>query len=310
MENEGALFAGGIMKKSKISIHFDGPIAKDHAIQLRTFTKTLGHIQSSIDRAYLDLKNDSGIIKHARLRNEDYGPTDFLMNQTREGGFIADLLGTDDDSGKIVKRIDGAVTPAYEKAQKPDSTDRENLLDQVQKRLENYKAGAQQPISYNEFFVSPDARETRAYGDRSIVKEFDQIASAIRARDGDGSSVEISLSAEQALSTYVFDQRISASFHDVVSIRTIGDLIEIPITLRSLDSGNGGASKAKAYNLVSKKEFNLHIHTERGFSSLKRFLKKRNPVKFSIIGCPVYEYGALDRSAGDMYFIAVLKAEL
>lgn len=302
------------MKKSKISIHFDGPIAKDHAIQLRTFTKTLGHIQSSIDRAYLDLKTDSGIIKNARLRNEDYGPTDFLMNQTREGGFIADLLGTDDDSGEIVKRIDGAVTPAYEKAhiqaQTPDSIDRENLLDQVQKRLDNYKAGAQQPIPYDKFFVSPDARETRAYGDRSIVKEFDQIASAIRARDGDGSSVEISLSAEQALSTYVFDQRVSATFHDVVSIRAIGDLVEIPITLRSLDSGNGGTSKAKAYNLISKKEFNLHIHTERGFSSLRRFLKKRNPIKFSIVGCPVYEYGAFDRSAGDMYFIAILKTEL
>ncbi|WP_155629866.1 hypothetical protein [Burkholderia stagnalis] len=302
------------MRKSKISIHFDGPIAKDHAIQLRTFTKTLGHIQSSIDRAYLDIKTEDGIAKNARLRNEDYGPTDFLMSQTREGGFIADLLGTDDGSGEIVKRIDDAVTPAYEKAHEqtrtPDPIERENLIDQVQKRVDNYKAGAQEPIPYDEFFVSPGVREIRAYGDRSIVKEFDQIASAIRARDGDGSSVEISLSAGRALSTYVFDHRVSATFHEVVSVRTLGDPVEIPITLRSLDSGNGGTSKAKAHNLISNKEFNLHIHTDRGFSSLRRFLRKRNPIKFSIIACPIYEYGAFDRSAGDMYFIAIFNTEL
>lgn len=302
------------MTKSKISIHFDGPIAKDHAIQLRTFTKTLGHIQSSIDRAYLDIKTEDGIAKNARLHNEDYGPTDFLMNQTREGGFIADLLGTDDGSGDIVKRIDDAVTPAYEmahdQARNPEPIERESLVEQVQKRVDNYKAGAQESIPYEEFFVSPDAREIRAYGDRSIVKEFDQIASAIRARDGDGSSVEISLSAGRALSTYIFDHGVSAAFHDVVSVRTLGDPVEVPIKLRSLDSGNGGPSKAKAYNLISKKEFYLHIHTDKGFTSLRRFLRKRNPVEFSIIACPIYEYGAFDRSAGDMYFIDVFKTNL
>ncbi|MDB0529656.1 hypothetical protein LBW56_23595 [Ralstonia solanacearum] len=299
------------MRKSRISIHFDGPIAKDHAIQLRTFTKTLGHIQSSIDRAYLDIKYDTGIIKNARLRHEDYEPTDFLMTQTREGGFIADLLGSDDDSGEIVKRINGAVTPAYEKANEqaksPDSIGHEPLIDQVEKRARNYNAGAQKPIPYEIFFTSPDALETRAYGDRSIVKEFDQIASAIRARDGDGSFVEISLSAERALGKYVFDKRISAAFHDIVSIRSLGDLVEIPITLRSLDSGNGGISKAKAHNLVSNKEFNLHIHTDRGFSSLRGFLRKRNPIIFRIVACPIYEYEAFDRSAGDMYFITIIK---
>lgn len=302
------------MRRSEISIHFDGPIAKDHAIQLRTFTKTLGHIQSSIDRAYLDIKTGIGITKNARLHHEDYEPTNFLMNQTREGGFIADLLGTGDESGEIVKRIDSAVTPAYERAHNqaniPDSTVRENLIDQVEKRVTNYKAGVQQPTPYSEFLASPDAREIRAYGDRSIVKEFDQIASAIRAREGDGSFVEIYLSADTALSQYVFDDKVSAAFHDVVSIRTLGDPIEIPVTLRSLDSGNGGISKAKANNLISRKEFNLHIHTERGFSSLRRFLKKRNPIKFGIIACPIYEYGAFDRSAGDMYFIAISSPDL
>lgn len=297
------------MRDNKISIHFDGPITKNHAVQLRSFTKTLGHIQASIDRAYLDIKK-KGILKNDRLRDEDYKPTEFLLNQTREGGFIADLLGSESDSGDIVKRIDGAVKPAYEQAQESVPAERERLVDQAAQRLEYYKAKAQIPTPYADFVNNPDQRQIRAYGDRSIVKEFDQIASAVRARDGDGSYVEISLYAGKSLSNFVFDHGISEAFHDVVSVRALGDPVAIPVTLRSLDSGNGGVSKARAHNLISGKDFNLHIHTDRGFSGLKKYLKKISPPAFNIVACPILEYGAFDPRAGDMYFISVIKEDL
>ncbi|MBN3758550.1 hypothetical protein G3N95_36960 [Paraburkholderia sp. Tr-20389] len=297
------------MSKNSISIHFDGPITEDHSVQLRAFSKTLSHIQTAIDRAYLDVKYGS-IWKNARLRDEDYAQTDFMMAQTREGGFIADLLGSSEDgSAHIVKRIENAVAPAYEQASAPVVEEQERLVDQAEARRRNYNAGAQTSMEYGQFMNSPDAPQTRAYGDRSIVKEFDQIASAIRARDGDGSFVEVTLHAGKALSTFVFDQRISAAFHNVVSVRSLGDLVEIPITLRGLDSGSGGISKAKALNLISRKEFNLHIHTDKGFSGLRRYLKKRNPPEFRIVACPVLEYGAFDPLAGDMYFISIVKEE-
>lgn len=294
------------MADNKISIHFDGPITKDHSIQLRTFSKTLSHVQTAIDRAYLDVKYGN-IWKNARLHEEDYAPTEFMMDQTREGGFIADLLGSASSSGNIVKRIQTAVEPAYTQAQSAVPAPDEKLIDQAEHRRKLYVAKAQKATAYQEFFDNPDPKQTRAYGDRSIVKEFDQVASAIRARDGDGSYVEIELHADNRSANFVFDDRTSAAFHNVVSTRALGDPIEIPVTLRGLDSGNGGISKAKAFNLISKKEFNLHIHTDRGFSALRRYLRKRNPPRFSIIACPVLEYGAFDPNAGDMYFIAVSK---
>lgn len=289
-----------------ISIHFDGPIAENHSVQLRTFSKTLGHIQTAIDRAYLDNKYGN-IWKNARLRTEDYPKTDFLLQQTREGGFIADLLG-DKDSGDVVKRINNAVLPAYEQAQAAVIPEEPKLVDLAEQRRRHYKTGAQIPIPYMELINNPDQKQTRAYGDRSIVKEFDQIASAIRAREGDGSVVEIDLYAGKAYPTFVFDAVTSAKFHSVVSTRTLGDPVILSITLRGLDSGNGGISKAKATNLESDKEFNLHIHTERGFASLRKYLKKRNPPPFTIIGCPILEYGAFDPLAGDMYFIAIVSS--
>ncbi|HEY5801376.1 MAG TPA: hypothetical protein VIT92_14220 [Burkholderiaceae bacterium] len=289
--------------KNGISIHFDGPIAKDHSVQLRTFSKTLGHIQTAIDRAFLDVKYKN-IWKYARLKDDEYQHTDFLMKQTREGGFIADIIG-DEDSAEIVTRIHQAVMPAYEQAQNIAVVEQPKLVELAEQRRKHFKAGAQKATPYADLIEKPDPGQTRAYGDRSIVKEFDQIAGAIRARDGDGSLVEVDLYAGKAFPKFVFDRDTAARFHDIVSIRALGDPVQLEITLRGLDSGKNGISKAKAFNLVSEKDFNLHIHTDRGFGSLKKYLKKRNPPPFSIIACPVLEYGAFDPLAGDMYFIAI-----
>jgi hypothetical protein len=290
--------------KSIISIHFDGPIAENHAVQLRTFSKTLGHVQTAIDRAYLDLKYGK-IWKNAKLRDEDYQHTDFLVQQTREGGFIADLLG-DKETAKVVTRIYDAVAPAYEQAQQVALPDQPKLIDLAEERRKHFKSGAQEAIPYSDLLDGNDPRQTRAYGDRSIVKEFDQIASAIRARDGDGSVVEIDLYAGKAFPKLVFDASTSAKFHNVVSTRNLGDPVEMVVTLRALDSGNGGVSKAIAKNLESEKIFNLFIHTARGFGSLRKYLKKKDPPAFTIVACPVLEYGAFDPQAGDMYFVAIV----
>ncbi|QJP99686.1 hypothetical protein C798_05435 [Herbaspirillum rubrisubalbicans Os34] len=167
------------MKKNLISIHFDGPIARDHAIQLRTFAKTLGHIQTAIDRAFLDIKYGS-IWKYARLSEDDYEQTDFLLQQTREGGFIADLIGSDESNKDTITRINNAVAPAYEQSNSSQPIEQEAISDQLDSRKRNYNAGVQEPVSYETLIHNPDPAQTRAYGDRSIVKEFDQIASAIR----------------------------------------------------------------------------------------------------------------------------------
>ncbi|WP_052738523.1 hypothetical protein [Robbsia andropogonis] len=228
-----------------------------------------------------------------------------MLDQTRDGGFIADLIGSNPASDAIIKRIDTAVEPAYALANTVLPPDDEKLKDQAELRRKAFIAGAQQPTPYADFVQNPDVKQTRAYGDRSIVKEFDQIASAIRARDNDGSYVEIDLFSKNKSAKYTFDDKIARAFHNIVSARSLGDAVEIPITLRGLDSGTNGLSKAVAFNLASKKEFKLYIHTDRGFSSLKGYLKKRSPPHFSIVACPILEYGAFDPHAGDMYFLAI-----
>ena len=290
--------------KNLVTVHFDGPIARDHTLDLRTFSKTLSHLQSAIDRAHLDIKYGK-IWKNATMKDSDYEPTKFFVKQTREGGFIADLLGND-DSEKMLKRVHDAVAPPHEESIDFVEIEKVKLTDLAADRRKNYMSGAQVPAPYENFWKGLDQAQNKAYGDRSIAKEFDEIASTIRARKGDGSFVEIDIYAGKPLSKITFDATTAVNFHKLVSARSLGDPIELLITLRSLDSGNGGISKAKALNLVSEKQFNLHILTDRGFGSLRKYLKKRNPEPFKIVACPVLEYGAFDPMAGDMYLVAVL----
>ena len=228
------------------------------------------------------------------------------MNQTRNGGFIADLLGVSSESEGIIKRMDSALVPAYQKAQTTVPMASEKIVEQAEKRRVNYKNGSQEALEYSKYLDKQKKNISRSYGDRSIVKEFDQIASIIRAQNNDGSSIEIGFSAPGLSSTYTFDEKTSKAFHNIVSARTLGEPIIIPVTLRSLDSGNSDVSKAIMRNLISKKDFSLFIHTSRGFSSLKKYLKKKNPPEFSVVACPLLEYGAFDPNAGDMYFIGIV----
>lgn len=296
------------MKKNLISVHFEGPIAKGHTVKLRAIAKTLDNLQCAIDRAHLDVKHGD-IWKHARLVENDYPSTEFIMNQTRNGGFIADLLGVSNESEGIIKRINSALDSAYKKAQTTVPIVADKIVEQAEKRRVNYKNGSQEAVDYAKYLSEKKKNVSRSYGDRSIVKEFDQIASIIRAQKNDGSSIEIGLSTAGLSSTYTFDEKTSQAFHNIVSARTLGDPMIIPVTLRSLDSGNRDISKAIMRNLISKKDFSLFIHTSRGFSSLKKYLKKKNPPEFSIVACPLLEYGAFDPNAGDMYFISIVSDE-
>ena len=77
--------------QSMIRIHYDGDIAENHQIPMRTLGKCLVHVQSAIDRAHLDLKYD-GIWKYARMANDDYPNTEYIVQAPNEGGYILDFF--------------------------------------------------------------------------------------------------------------------------------------------------------------------------------------------------------------------------
>ena len=53
---------------ASIQIRLEGGIDfEDHTLTLRTYRTVLEHLQSSLDRAYLDVNRPEGVWKHSRL---------------------------------------------------------------------------------------------------------------------------------------------------------------------------------------------------------------------------------------------------
>ncbi|MEH4117034.1 hypothetical protein POX51_25650, partial [Escherichia coli] len=75
------------MEQSEVAIvelHFDGDIAPDHQVSLRTLSKSLGHLQSALDRAYLDIRHGN-LWKYAKMHHDYYKDVELLVQPPREG---------------------------------------------------------------------------------------------------------------------------------------------------------------------------------------------------------------------------------
>lgn len=284
------------------SIHFDGPIVTEHKVSLRVMANTYEHMQRAIDRAYLDTKYGS-VWKHARLKQADYEQTEFLAEYPREGGIILD--GIKAGAGAIIDRINGALSVPFAKAMQQGVEEHASIMDQLPQRRQFAHARRDQLATYQDMVDHPDARVVRAYSDRSIVKEVDQIASMVKPDELNGSYVEFKLYGSHAHPVYTFDAARAKRFHEIVSRRELGEPVLIRGKIRSLDQGNKYSSmKAKILNLDSNREITLHLGSEEDFFKLH---PHHTAEQVFLFASPVIEFGAYDPNGGDMYFVDVAR---
>lgn len=282
------------------SIHFDGPLVTEHKVSLRVMAKTYEHMQRAIDRAYLDTKYGR-VWKHARLKQEDYEQTEFLAEYPREGGIILD--GIKAGAGAIIDRINDAISVPFAKAMQQGVEEHASIVDQLPQRRQFAHARRDQLATYQDMVDHPDARVVRAYSDRSIVKEVDQIASMVKPDELNGSYVELKLYGSHAHPVYTFDAARAQRFHEIVSRRELGEPVLIRGKIRSLDQGNKySPMKAKILNLDSNREITLHLGSEEDFFKLH---PHHTAEQVFLFASPVIEFGAYDPNGGDMYFVDV-----
>jgi hypothetical protein len=292
-----------VASKCSISIHFDGEIAKNHSISMRTLGKSLHHLQSAIDRAHLDVKYGN-VWKHARTSTIDRTDALFVTSVPQEGGFILDFVG-DTPAGKfIVDRLVAALRPAIERAMEGGERQIVDFAEQIETRKRQVASSAVSLLTYQNIIDNPPEQISRRYGDRSIVKEFDQIASIVRSSTvSDDSAIEL-LMAGETTNEFIFNKPTSKRFHAVVAEKLIGEPVIYLATITSLDHKN---MKGKVYNVVSKKEANIYFTKAEDFFKVKPHLGREIPVK--MIACPLIEYGAFDPKAGDIYFVGLLSED-
>ncbi len=281
--------------KSMIRIHYDGDIVENHQLPLRTLGKCLTHIQSAIDRAYLDIKYD-GIWKYARMAPDDYVKTEYIVQAPKNGGYILDFFSPLKESKKITKRVSSAIDQALQQVK----VQAINLKDQVQLRKTQVVKGIVKPIMFKNLFDNPSPDIVRKYGDRSIVKEIDQVLTTIRSDYAGNSTFELSLTGN-GTKKYDFNKQKSISFHEAVSKRNVG----IPVKYTGqVDEPSMIKKRCKFINSDTGKTSILHLNTDQDFLKIHPFAVPDKQISF--IGCPLIEFGALEPNSGDIFFIEII----
>lgn len=283
---------------NKIQIHFDGDIATNHQVSMRTLGRSIYHLQNALDRAYIENKYGS-IWKHARMRAQDYDESTFLVQEPAEGGYVLDFLANNQITKKIVDRLASAITPAIEEAMKQGEDATQTIVQQIETKKTQVDKELIQLQNFENLINNPSRKIIRSYGDRSITKEIDQILAIIRSKHAGSSTFELITHGTQS-HKYTFDRSLSERFHGVVSKRGIGDPVLYIAKVISLDSKN---KSGKILNVINEKTANIHFTNDADFFKAKDFLGTNAEMTF--IGCPIIEYGAFDPQAGDIYFIEI-----
>lgn len=292
------------MARNRIYFHYDGPIAVDHKVTVRTLGHTLAHLQAAIDRAAIEIKYGS-VAKHGRLRSADYPLTDFVVGEPEEGGYILNLF----NSGplKIVDRINAAIARAYVEASSEVIPFTESLVKQAERSAAAVHLGAQNPAELTTVLAKMDERKQNArYADRAINREIDQLLSQVRVDRYSGSVLELQFAGESTSPMYSFDKNLATRFHNVVAVRTLGDPVRLNVKLRALDGGSStNRSIGKAIHVESGKTFTLHFRSPEDFNSVVPYMRANKRPAVAIVACPVLEYGVFDSKAGDMFFVGL-----
>jgi hypothetical protein len=278
---------------SQLHLHFDGTIAKDHFVSLRTLGSTLYHLQAAVNRAHLDTKFGE-VWKGARLSQEDYALTELWTQPPRDGGYIIEFIEKSERIKKTLTRLVTALTPAVEKAKTTALQRSGTLVEQSVRRAEQVRVGTVEPNSFDKFL--PSAAKN-PYGDRAINKEIDQMIGVLRNQNAGASTLQLAISTD-ATTTYDFNRSNSENFHSLVSRRILGDPLIFSVKVIELDSKN---RSAKVENITTERSIKLHYGDDAAFTHIKQYLGTGATMNF--VGGPVYEGGAFDAKGGDVFFI-------
>jgi hypothetical protein len=281
--------------ESMVSIHFDGDIVENHQIPMRILGKTISSIQTALDRAYLDIKHE-GVWKYARMSQEDYVVTDFLVQAPKEGGYILDFFSKVRKSKQIVDRVSSAIDQAI----KETKVKYDAIADQIDRRKLQISKKLVEPIRFKDILKKANNQVFREYGDRSITKEIDQVLSTIRSDYAGESTLALGMNGS---SSHVFDFNKSKSkeFHGAVSRRSLSVPVSYSGKLEALDTKN---FVGKFVNDETGRTSILHLQSEKDIMKVYPYLPPDKKMKF--IGCPLLEFGSLEPYSGDIYFVDLL----
>ncbi|CCO22278.1 hypothetical protein [Maridesulfovibrio hydrothermalis] len=281
------------MLESTIQIHFDGEITKNHEIPLNVLAKSLTSIESSIHRAYLDIKH-KGSVKHRRMKPEDIEDVLFWVGKSTDGGFVLDMVCNSELGRKVVDSIGEKLQTTMGNIEGKGRAKLDSITSQVKQKQENFPKS--KPISYPDFKAKAEDEAQRSYATKSILKEYAELLKIIKSENSGKSTLEITLTGKEIV-RIDFNREKAIKFVNLLSEKKAGEPVLFKGEITAL---NKKTKTGKFTNSETKKTATLRVLNQDDFLKVHPLMAE-SEVEF--VGIPIYEYGSIDTLAGDIYFI-------
>jgi hypothetical protein len=165
---------------SSLQLHFEGDIAVNHQVSMRTLGHSLSHLQNAFDRACIEHHNDR-LWKYARLKAEYYNDCELIVEAPKEGGYILDFFTENAVTKSLINRVSAALSVAVEESKGDGIGIIENLKQSHSTKIAQINDEILKPVQLQNFIDNPGDNFIKKYGDRAIVREINQVLAIIRS---------------------------------------------------------------------------------------------------------------------------------
>ena len=285
---------------ASMNIKLSGDIAIGGEVNLRDVANAFTHLQSMIDRAFIDLITHGKIRKHSRLTSQQYGEVFFSVQDPKRESYLVNMISRTEIGMSVIDRVNAAISPIYkrlESAVQSERHDIENDIKRIRTQIDNKIITVKE---YNEEEIRTNKDFVRSFGDRSILKYMDQLVSPTRTKEKDN-YVDLGLVTDR-IYQYNFNKDKGQRFHSEITKKTLAAPRIITGQLVKADWHNLQGNFVKYTN---GRKCNLKFSNRDEVEELSKLMGAKG---ITIIASPIIEFGSYDAESGDLQFISLINA--
>lgn len=283
---------------NQITLVFDGTLAPNHSVSLRTLSYTIPHFQRAVDKTvYFQQRGE--IRKYTTLPVELHHMADLYLNELEEGSlrlpFLSDLLK------EVPALFKNFLAEPYERA----ANEVHGYTGILKTDLESSKINVTHDNldhTTQSDLVKKHSEYKRDQAQASVMKDISTALSVVRSTNG--GIMSFNVDSPSGAAEYEFDQLRASRFAKLATTKRLADPALYIGRITGLEKQRGNKQfeySAKFLSSLTKQENKIHIADYDDASKLHSYNLASKDVVFW--AAPISMYDAFDPVRGDLVFV-------
>lgn len=291
-----------INQHRQLTLTFDGTLAPQNGVSLRTISYTVPHIQRAVDKSVYFLHFEE-LRKFSTLPAHLHSDADFYVYALEKGSlkfpFFSDL------AKEVPELFNSFMAKPYEEAA------HEVIIPStiMQTDLETNKIHASMgnlDFVTQEQMLAKEAEHKKAYAQSAVMKDMSLALGVVRATEG--AILTLDVDSEKGARTYEFNRENASRFARLTTIKRLEDAVVYTGRITGLERQRGKARfeySAKFLSGTTGKESKILISDYDDAMKLHPYNLTNKDV--FIWAAPISAYGSFDPVRGDIVFVDMFK---